>query len=53
MNRSTVEILDAPINHRSDRQGMDEEECGRQVIRSGRIIGGDDAYQGEFPWTVS
>ncbi|KAI1305956.1 Plasma kallikrein [Halotydeus destructor] len=28
-------------------------ECGRQIIRTGRIVGGDDAYEGEFPWTVS
>lgn len=33
-------------------RGM-ESECGRQSIRTGRIVGGDDAYEGEFPWTVS
>lgn len=32
---------------------MDGNECGRQSIRSGRIVGGSDAYEGEFPWTVS
>ena len=27
-------------------------DCGRQSIRAGRIVGGSDAYDGEFPWTV-
>lgn len=27
--------------------------CGRQFIRAGRIVGGDQAYDGEFPWMVS
>ncbi|KAM7312924.1 brain-specific serine protease 4 [Ixodes scapularis] len=28
-------------------------DCGRQKIRDGRIVGGDDAYDGEFPWIAS
>ena len=28
-------------------------ECGRQAIRNGRIVGGETAYEGEFPWAVS
>ncbi|XP_023240864.1 transmembrane protease serine 9-like [Centruroides sculpturatus] len=27
--------------------------CGRQIIRSSRIIGGQDTYDGEHPWMVS
>jgi hypothetical protein len=27
--------------------------CGRQKIRNGRIVGGENAYLGEFPWMVS
>ncbi|KAH8024257.1 hypothetical protein HPB51_022376 [Rhipicephalus microplus] len=28
-------------------------QCGRQMIRDGRIVGGQDAYDGEFPWVAS
>ncbi|XP_077562542.1 brain-specific serine protease 4-like isoform X2 [Haemaphysalis longicornis] len=28
-------------------------QCGRQQIRDGRIVGGHDAYDGEFPWVAS
>lgn len=28
-------------------------QCGRQQIRDGRIVGGEDAYDGEFPWVAS
>lgn len=28
-------------------------ECGRQRIRNGRIVGGENAYEGEYPWAVS
>ncbi|XP_065283318.2 brain-specific serine protease 4-like isoform X1 [Dermacentor albipictus] len=28
-------------------------QCGRQMIRDGRIVGGHDAYDGEFPWVAS
>lgn len=27
--------------------------CGKQQVRNGRIVNGEDAYDGEFPWTVS
>ncbi|KAF8767412.1 Serine protease filzig like protein [Argiope bruennichi] len=28
-------------------------ECGKQTIRNGRIVGGDEAFDGEFPFLVS
>ncbi|XP_076321294.1 trypsin-1-like [Tachypleus tridentatus] len=27
--------------------------CGQQLARNGRIVHGEDAYEGEFPWAVS
>ncbi|XP_054719963.1 transmembrane protease serine 3-like [Uloborus diversus] len=28
-------------------------ECGKQTIRNGRIVGGEEAFDGEFPFLVS
>lgn len=28
-------------------------ECGRQMVRGSRIVNGQDAFYGEFPWMVS
>ncbi|XP_015905531.1 trypsin-1-like [Parasteatoda tepidariorum] len=28
-------------------------ECGKQTVRNGRIVGGEDAFDGEFPFMVS
>ncbi|GFT85848.1 serine protease filzig [Nephila pilipes] len=28
-------------------------ECGKQAVRNGRIVGGEDAFDGEFPFLVS
>ncbi|XP_035535278.1 ST14 transmembrane serine protease matriptase a isoform X2 [Morone saxatilis] len=35
--------------------GSDEEscDCGRNMFKTSRIVGGQDAEQGEFPWQVS
>lgn len=28
-------------------------ECGKKAVKSSRIVGGQDAVEGEFPWMVS
>ncbi|XP_054719041.1 serine proteinase stubble-like [Uloborus diversus] len=30
-----------------------KQQCGRRIAREARIVGGDDTYEGEFPWAVS
>ena len=40
-----------------DDFGSNIETCGSQLIqrtrRGGRVVGGQNSYPGEFPWTVS
>ncbi|GBN15946.1 hypothetical protein AVEN_134686-1 [Araneus ventricosus] len=28
-------------------------ECGKQTVRNGRIVGGDEAFDGEFPFLIN
>ncbi|XP_074599793.1 brain-specific serine protease 4-like [Brevipalpus obovatus] len=37
-----------------DAKTNDDFPCGKQqILRKGRVIGGENSYPGEFPWTVS
>lgn len=44
-----------------DQEDSDEDDnqptCGKQTVqrlgRGGRVVGGQNSYPGEFPWTVS
>ncbi|XP_044060073.1 ST14 transmembrane serine protease matriptase a [Siniperca chuatsi] len=40
---------------RDCEDGSDEEncDCGRSMFKTSRIVGGQDAEEGEFPWQVS
>ncbi|KAH9368791.1 hypothetical protein HPB48_012436 [Haemaphysalis longicornis] len=42
-----------PAGQRARHRRRRNCRCGRQLIRRGRIVGGRDAYDGEFPWIAS
>lgn len=45
------------VEQSSDEFSSNIEVCGSQLIqrtrRGGRVVGGQNSYPGEFPWTVS
>ncbi|KAL7646623.1 UNVERIFIED_CONTAM: hypothetical protein RMT77_001874 [Armadillidium vulgare] len=49
----TVLISDVIGNASAILSAASEVSCGRSMIRRGRVKGGIDAIEGEFPWLVS
>uniref|UniRef100_A0A8C4GIG8 Suppressor of tumorigenicity 14 protein homolog n=1 Tax=Dicentrarchus labrax TaxID=13489 RepID=A0A8C4GIG8_DICLA len=55
-NNKCISKVNPECDGTSDcEDGSDEEncDCGRNMFKTSRIVGGQDAEEGEFPWQVS